>query len=138
MAGYTHKNFKDVEDQATKFELSPQMEARFPRDDLEAERTGVSYQRFAPSFRQPFAHRHHADEELYVVVGGNGQMLLDGDLVELVRWDVVRVAPETARAFAAGPEGLEVLAFGTHSPDDVEMLTPEWPEGDGSGESAPA
>jgi mannose-6-phosphate isomerase-like protein (cupin superfamily) len=128
MAGYTRKNIKDVEDQAVKFELSPQMEARFARGDLEAEQTGISYQRFAPSFRQPFAHRHHADEELYVVVGGNGQMLLDGRLVDVERWDVVRVAPETVRAFAAGSEGLEVLAFGPHTEDDVETLTPEWPE----------
>lgn len=135
MSGYTSKNLKDVEDQSVKFGLAPQMEARFARDDLGAEQIGISYQRYAPDFRQPFAHRHREDEEVYVVVGGGGQILLDGEPVELRHWDAIRVAPATVRAFAAGPDGLEILAFGTHRVDDAEMLTPHWPE-DGSPEAA--
>jgi mannose-6-phosphate isomerase-like protein (cupin superfamily) len=128
MPGYTAKNLKDVNDQAVDFGLSPELESRFAREDLAAEQVGVSYQRLAADARQPFAHRHRADEVVYVVVGGSGRMLLDGELVELRHWDAVRVAPKTVRALEAGPDGLEVLAFGTHREDDHEVVEPEWPD----------
>ena len=38
MAGYTKQNLKEVEDQAPKFGLSPDLEARFARVALEVER----------------------------------------------------------------------------------------------------
>jgi uncharacterized cupin superfamily protein len=126
MSAYTVKNLKEVEDQAVKFGLSPDMESRFARDDLECERTGVSYQRLAPEAQQPFAHRHGQDEEVYIVLGGGGEMKLNGDVIQLRQWDAVRVAPDTVRAFAAGPEGLELLAFGTHHPDDAAMEPSTW------------
>jgi mannose-6-phosphate isomerase-like protein (cupin superfamily) len=132
VAGFAVTNLKDVEDQAVKFGLSPQMEARFAREDLASEAIALSYQRLAPNVRQPYAHRHRADEEIYVVVGGSGRVLLEGELVELGQWDAVRVAPHTVRAFAAGPDGLEILAFGTHRENDVESLQPEWPDDGGS------
>ena len=126
MPGYGIKNLKEVEDQAVKFGLSPQLESRFARDDLGCERTGLSYQRLAPGARQPFAHRHGEQEELYVVVGGGGRVTLDGETVEIRRWDAIRVAPETVRAFAAGPEGLEILAFGSHGTGDAELQPAPW------------
>lgn len=112
MSAYTVKNLKDIEDSAVKFGLSPGMESRFARSDLGFEQIGLSYQRLAPDVHQPFAHRHHRQEEVYVVTDGAGRAKLGDDIVELRRWDAVRVAPGTVRAFAAGPEGLELLAFG--------------------------
>jgi uncharacterized cupin superfamily protein len=130
MSGYTLVNLKQVEDSAVGFGFSPQMEARFARQDLGAEQVGISYQRFAPGVRQPFAHRHRGDEEVYVVTGGSGRILLGTELVELRPWDAVRVAPDTVRAFEAGADGLEVIAFGTHREDDYETAQAEWPGGD--------
>jgi uncharacterized cupin superfamily protein len=127
VSGYTIKNLKDdVEDQAAKHGLSPDLEARFARGDLGSEQVGVSYQRLAPDFRQPFAHHHGADEELYVVVGGGGRMRLGDDVVELRRWDAVRVSPGTVRSLAAGPEGLEVLAIGPASSGDAKTAPAGW------------
>jgi hypothetical protein len=37
-----------------------------------------------------------------------------------------RVAPASARELEAGPNGLEVLAFGSHSPGDGEMVADWW------------
>ena len=124
MTGYAVKNLKDVEDQAVKFGLSPELEARFARDDLECEQVAISYQRLAPSARQPFSHKHRQHEELYVVVSGSGRVRLDGDEVDVRRWDVIRVSPETVRAFAAGPDGLELLAFGPRGSEDAELQPP--------------
>jgi mannose-6-phosphate isomerase-like protein (cupin superfamily) len=113
MSDYTHKNLKDdVADSAVKFGLSPDMEAHFAARDLELENAGVSYQRLAPNFRHPFGHSHNTQEELYVIVGGSGRLKLNDDVVELRRWDAVRVAPATLRGFEAGPDGLELLAYG--------------------------
>ena len=93
--------------------MSPDLEARFARDALDAERLALSYQRLAPGFRMPFGHRHGEQEEVYVVVGGSGRVKLGDDVVDVRPWDVVRVAKETMRAFEAGPGGLEFLAVGT-------------------------
>ena len=127
MAGYAVVNLKQVEDGAARFGLAPAMEARFARRDIGCERTGVSYQRLASGARQAFAHRHGSDEEVYVVVAGSGQLRLGDDVVDVGRWDAVRVAPETVRMFSAGPDGLEWLAFGEHREGDAEMLPAEWP-----------
>ena len=127
MPGYAVRNLKEVEDSAVKFGLSPQMESRFARQVLGAETLGLSYQRLAPNMRQPFGHRHSRQEEVYVILSGGGRVSLDDDVVEVRAWDAVRVAPETTRAFEAGPAGLELLAFGAHTDSgDVESVQGFW------------
>src|ERR687895_2939032 len=98
MAGYTLKNLKeDVEDSATQFGLSPALEARFAREPLELEKSGVSYVRLAAGERMPFGHRHKEQEEVYVVVSGGGRVKLDDEVVELRQWDALRIASDTMR-----------------------------------------
>jgi len=126
VANATIVNLKDVEDSAVRFGLSPQLESRFAREALGCEQVGLSYQRLAPDASQPFAHRHASHEELYVVVGGSGRVRLDGEVSDVRRFDVVRVAPETARSFAAGPDGLELLVFGPYGADEFETLPSGW------------
>lgn len=124
---YAIRNLKEIEDSAVKFGLSPQMESRFARKDLGAETLGLSYQRLAPNMRQPFGHRHEQQEEVYVVLSGGGRVSLDDEVVEIRPWDAVRVAPDTTRAFEAGPDGLELLAFGAHTVStDVETVQGFW------------
>ena len=53
---------------------------------------------------------------------------LDHELVALEPWDAIRVAPQTVQAFAAGADGLELFAFGTHRAYDAEMLPAKWPD----------
>lgn len=115
MAGGTVANLREVEDSAPRFGFAPDMEARFARTALGCEQTGVSLQRLAPNVRGPFGHRHERQEEIYVVVAGGGCAKLDDEVVELRPWDALRVAPEVMRGFEAGPEGLEVIAFGAPS-----------------------
>lgn len=130
MADYTIVNMKDVEDRAPQFGLAPNLEARFGTVPLELEKSGVSYQRFAPNFRFPFGHRQKVQEELYVVLSGSGRIKLDDEVVELKPWDAVRVPPEVMRCIEAGPDGAEILAFGAPwagaSPGDDGELTPNW------------
>ena len=128
MAGYTVQNLKEVEDQAPNFGLSPHLEARMARVPLELEQSGVSYQRLAPNFRVPFAHRHKTQEEVYIVVSGRVRVKLEDEIVELKEWDAIRVPKETMRGFEAGPEGVEIVAVGApHTgPGDAEMEQGWW------------
>jgi mannose-6-phosphate isomerase-like protein (cupin superfamily) len=124
VADYTVQNLKsDVEDQAPKFGMSPNLEARFARGALELQSSGVSYQKVAAGFRVPFGHTHSKQEEIYVFVSGGGRLKLGDEVVEVAQWDAVRVAPGTWRGFEAGSEGAELLAFGARcgmSPDDSD------------------
>ena len=119
---YSIKNLSTVEDSAPKFGFGGTQEARFAREELGAEKTGLSYQVVKAGKRQPFAHRHAEDEEIYVVLSGTGRLHLDGDVVELKPLDAVRIAPHVLRALEAGDTDLEVLAFGTHHEDDAEIV----------------
>jgi mannose-6-phosphate isomerase-like protein (cupin superfamily) len=126
MTGWTQANIRtDVTNAAEQFGMAPEVEARFARTDLDAEGVGVSFQHLEPNARMPFGHHHVKDEEVYVVVAGSGRVKLDDEIVEVAQWDAIRVAPATMRAFEAGPDGIEYLAFGTHSEDDVKQ-TPGW------------
>ena len=128
MAGYTTLNLKDVEDQAPNFGLSPDLEARMARVPLELEQFGLSYQRIAPNFRLPFAHKHKNQEEAYVVISGSMRAKVGDDIVELGQWDVLRVDKNTVRGFEAGPEGAEVIAVGAPNtgPGDAETMNDWW------------
>ena len=106
------------------------LEGRFARTRLDSRDLGVSHFRYAPNLRASTGHRHREQEEAYIVVAGAGQVLLDGTVNELHQWDVVRVAPEVVRAFAAGPNGLDLIAIGGPKPEggDGEMLEVVWPD----------
>jgi mannose-6-phosphate isomerase-like protein (cupin superfamily) len=79
-----------------------------------------------PGKRSPFTHRHTEAEEIYVVLSGSGRIKLDDQLFDIGSQDAIRVAPATARAFEAGPQGLEFLAFGPHHPGDGELVEDAW------------
>jgi mannose-6-phosphate isomerase-like protein (cupin superfamily) len=125
MSAYSHKNLMDVEPSVA----TDEMEARFGRKHLDSRELGVSYFRYGPGFRAQTGHRHREQEEAYVVVGGSGRIKLDDEILELARWDVVRVAPEVARAFEGGPDGLEIIAIGGAKPEggDGVRLHDFWP-----------
>jgi mannose-6-phosphate isomerase-like protein (cupin superfamily) len=125
---WTLKNLKaDVADAAENFGLAPDLEAHFARGELGMTTAGLSYQRLAPGFRTPFGHRHANQEEVYVVVAGSGRIKLDDEVVELKQWDAVRVAAATTRAVEAGPDGLELLAYGAPASGETDAeLEQNW------------
>ncbi len=122
-------NLLDIEDSVAG--RAEGVEGRFSRKFLDSRDLGVSHWRYAPGFVAETGHRHREQEEAYVVVSGSGRILLDGEVRELRQWDVVRVAPEVARAFAAGPDGMEIVAVGGPKPEggDGERAEISWPDG---------
>ena len=127
MAGYTQLNLLEVEDSVAG--RAEGVEGRFGRNPMGSRDIGVSHWRYAPGFRSPIGHSHREQEEAYLVVAGSGEMLLDSDVVPLRLWDLVRVAPEVVRAFAAGPDGLELVAVGGPKPEGGDGQPGEvtWP-----------
>ena len=125
---HTHINLGDVEDAAPANGFGDRWEARVARVPLGAEQTGVTHFRLHPGKRSPFVHRHRSAEEVYVVLSGSGRVRLDGEESDVRPLDAIRVAPEVARAFEAGPDGLELIAFGPHHGADGEPVDDPWVE----------
>jgi len=52
-----------------------------------------------PGQGMPFLHKHRQNEEVYVVVGGRGQFLVDGECIDVAEGSVLRLSPAAARAW---------------------------------------
>jgi mannose-6-phosphate isomerase-like protein (cupin superfamily) len=128
MADYTVRNIKELDNSAERFGLAPNVEARFARKALGTTSSGMSYQRYAPDFRQPFAHKHSKQEEVYVILSGSARLKVDDEVVELKEWDAIRLPPGTTRQWHSGPEGFELLAIGSPVSEetDAEMVADFW------------
>ena len=50
----------------------------------------------------PFLHRHRENDEVYVVVAGRGQFLVDGECIDVAEGSVLRLSPAAARRAAPG------------------------------------
>lgn len=125
MPDWTKKNFEDLEDRSP---ADAPMQWRLARNALHSPELGVSRFTYEPGARMPFGHRHREQEEAYVVVGGSGRAKLDDEIIEIVLWDILRVAPPVMRAFEAGPDGLDLICIGGRRPkrSDTERLTDFW------------
>jgi mannose-6-phosphate isomerase-like protein (cupin superfamily) len=125
MSSYTIKNFDDIETPNP----NPDRDAKFARSRIGSEHLGISYFRYAPNFRGTGGHSHREQEEVYVVISGSGRVKLDDEILDLKQWDVVRVSPPVVRAFAGGPEGMELIVAGTDRPEGGDGVGADdfWP-----------
>ena len=105
------------------------VQMRFSRSSINSKDLGMTHAKYAPNFRNPKAHTHDVQEEVYTVISGSGRALLGDKIEELKQWDVLRVAPETERAFEAGPDGLEMIVAGGPKPPegDGNLTDASWP-----------
>jgi mannose-6-phosphate isomerase-like protein (cupin superfamily) len=47
----------------------------------------------------PFLHRHEQNDEVYLVMGGRGQFLVDGECIDVSEGSVIRMSPPAVRAW---------------------------------------
>ncbi|MDX6578687.1 MAG: hypothetical protein QOJ47_236 [Gaiellales bacterium] len=125
MSAYTITNFNDIETPNP----NPDRDAKFARSRIGSEHLGISYFRYAPNFRGTGGHSHREQEEVYVVISGSGRVKLDDEILDLKQWDVVRVSPPVVRAFAGGPEGMELIVAATDRPEGGDGVGADefWP-----------
>ncbi|QTX03529.1 cupin domain-containing protein [Agromyces archimandritae] len=79
--------------------------------ELESQYIGLTANALEPGEEAGYWHTHARIEELYVFLGGRGQMGLDDEVVEVGPGTVVRVGPGVARTWRAAPGGSEQLRW---------------------------
>jgi quercetin dioxygenase-like cupin family protein len=126
MSKHATTNLDDVEDVAPKYGMGDMGQSRFLRRDLGAEGIGLANYRMNPGRRIGFGHSHGEAEEIYVVLSGSGRFKIEDEIVEVGAKDVVYCGPDTMRAWEAGPDGMELLAFGDHVDGDSQMDQGWW------------
>lgn len=47
----------------------------------------------------PFLHRHQENDEVYFVIGGRGQFLVDGECINVEEGSVLRISPPAPRTW---------------------------------------
>lgn len=83
-----------------------------------------------------FVHSHKQNEEVYIILAGEGYMFIDGDEFPVREGSVIRVAPEGQRCITAGKDSsLRFICIQTQSNslqqftmDDgmLNDVTPSW------------
>ncbi len=113
-------NMEDVE-AFTWGEGSIESRRRNVGDALGSRATGIKHVAVSPDKLAAPPHCHTVEEELFVVLGGEGTLLLGDEEIAVRRGHVVARPPGTgvAHTFRAGSEGLEFLAYGTRDPGDM-------------------
>lgn len=71
----------------------------FLKDVLGLTSIEVSVNKDEPGTGMPFVHRHKKNEETYIFIGGEGEMMIDGERFSVVEGSVVRIQPEARRAW---------------------------------------
>ena len=97
-----------------------QMEAVFgggfvrARSELGVNSFGMQVLRFPPNADQHPEHDHAetGQEEVYVVMRGRGELVVDGEKVELEPDLMVRVGPSARRKITTGDDTMVLLALG--------------------------
>jgi uncharacterized cupin superfamily protein len=83
--------------------------------------TGLQYVEVAPGKQSVPLHCHTLEEEIFVVLDGDGVLLLDAEETPVRPGHVVSRPPDTgvSHAFRGGEGGLTYLAYGTREPGDL-------------------
>jgi uncharacterized cupin superfamily protein len=94
---------------------------RYLSRDAGAVRSGLRHSTVRPGMLNVPPHCHGAEEELFVVIGGDGTLLLGDDEVAVRTGSVVARPAGTgvSHAFRGGPDGMTLLMYGTREPNDI-------------------
>ncbi len=73
----------------------------FLKDDLELKGCAIGMARIPAGKGYTFMHQHEEQEEVYVVLGGKGVMYIDGEFLDMVPGDFIKVDPVGKRCIKA-------------------------------------
>jgi quercetin dioxygenase-like cupin family protein len=111
----------DLKDLAKVGGFGDQLETRFARAALGSKEGALGFQRIKPNQRQPFGHKQKEQEEIHVVIAGSGRLKVDREIIEVGTMDAIRIAPDVIRQFEAGPDGMDLLIFGSPAGDPAKV-----------------
>ena len=101
------------------------MDATWSRlgDAAGAKGVGVNRIEIAPGKLATPPHSHGASEEIYYVLGGSGLAWQDEEVYKVGPGDcIVQLANNFEHTLRGGPDGLDVLVFGTRHPTEIGWL----------------
>ena len=52
----------------------------------------------------PFVHSHKENEEIYIILDGHGMLSIDGENVEISKWNIIKISPNGKRQFSAASD----------------------------------
>lgn len=84
-----------------------------PRHQLGLQGVALGLINLPPHQGYTFTHHHREQEEVYIVLAGSGELLVDDERVPLAAGDMVRVDPASQRALNnPGEKPLQVICAG--------------------------
>ena len=109
-------------------------EMRFLTDPLGCEHVAFSYRRMPQHTggKGSYGHRHKTQEEIVFVLSGRLQFKLNDEIIELGKYDAIRIPPGTWRGiWNEEPEDAEIVIVSKRIEDptgDAESIEGFWPE----------
>jgi len=75
----------------------------FLREPLDSERVGVTVTRCEPEWNsRPHDHTENGHEEIYVLIEGSAEVVVDGEAIAMESGDAVWIPPEATRQIRNG------------------------------------
>ena len=78
----------------------------FLHDVLELTGCEISVNAVPKGFKVPFNHRHKQNEEVYIVLKGEGIITVDGEAVNVKEGSAVKIMPEASRTIENTSDGI--------------------------------
>ena len=79
---------------------------KFVKDELGLTSSEISFNTMEPNTAIELLHKHKENEEIYIGVKGEGQLLLNDNYVNIKEGSVIRVATDTERAIRNNTDSL--------------------------------
>jgi len=76
----------------------------FAKDHLALTGMQISYTKLPAGTSMPFTHKHKQNEELYIIVSGRGQVLVDKDIIDVEEGSAIRVDLDGDRCLRAADD----------------------------------
>lgn len=78
----------------------------FLHDALELTGCEISVNAVPKGFKVPFNHKHKQNEEVYIVLKGEGIITVDGEAVNVKEGSAVKIMPEASRTIENTSDGV--------------------------------
>jgi mannose-6-phosphate isomerase-like protein (cupin superfamily) len=95
----------------------------FIKDTIGLTGCEISINSMKPGDTMPFDHTHQQNEEVYIFIQGQGQMLIDGETLDVKEGSIVRIDPAAKRAWRNNSDGQMVYIIIQVKKDSLEQYS---------------
>ncbi len=84
-----------------------------PRKELKTKSVALGLINLKSNEGYTFTHYHRIQEEVYIIIKGDGVILINNELIDIISGDIIRVSPEDKRALKANENGMIAICTGS-------------------------